>query len=163
VRILRSFPDGTPPAGRAYVQDDLERFLQPAFDYTGLKRYEDDILLLEWDIAVSTLDLARFAERAKGRDWPLVAPFLRRDSAHYMHWRDPGGTRTLRPIRYGEPDCDLFGFGMVYLPARIIRDYPPGYQGSSILSDGSLPRWLQEQPGAKPVPVDWSIAVVHLG
>ena len=160
MRILRSFPNEDPPPGRGYVQDSLERFPQPAFDYTGLKAFADDVIIVEWDIAVSAADLAAFTERAGGEHWPIVAPFLNRDSAHYMHWRADG--LRYRPIIKDEPDCDLFGFGLVYLPAWVIRDYPNGYGGSSIMSDGSLPRWLREQPGWKPVPVDWTITVVHI-
>jgi hypothetical protein len=162
VKILRSFPDGALPVGRGYIHDGLERFLQPAFDYTGLKRYDDDVIVLEWDIAVSAADIARFREDVGGHDWPVVAPFLNREGTHFMHWRDPGGGRALRPIVHGEADCDLFGFGMVYLPAALIRDYPGGFGGSSILSDGSFPRWLETLPQWRPVPVDWSITVVHV-
>lgn len=166
MKILRSFPTEPFPPGRAYVQDGLERFVTPvAFDYTGLldRIGTDGVVLLEWDIAVSALDLGLFAQRWKGSDWPAVAPFLTRDGSHYLHWRIPADPlKTLRPIHKGEPDCDLFGFGMVYLPRWVLRDYPPGYGGSSILSDGSLPRWLQEAHGPRPVPVDWSVTVVHL-
>ena len=162
MKILRSFPDDGGPPGRAHVVDDLERHLNRPYDYSGLKAYGDDILLLEWDIAVSRLDLGIFAQRAKGRDWPIVAPFLNRDGAHYMHWRGPNAAGGYRPIHKGEDWCDLFGFGMVYFPAWVLRDYPPGWGNSSILSDGSLPRWLQSLPHARPVPVDWDITVVHL-
>jgi hypothetical protein len=163
MKILRSFPDDGGPPGRAHVEDDLERYLNRPYDYSGLKAYGDDILLLEWDIAVSRTDLGIFAQRVKGRDWPMVAPFLNRDGTHYMHWRIPADPLlTLRPIFHGEPDCDLFGFGMVYFPAWVLRDYPPGWGSSSILSDGSFPRWLQSLPQARPVPVDWDITVVHL-
>src|SRR5580692_1999207 len=100
MKILRSFPDDGGPKGRAYVQDDIERLYNRPFDYSGLKQYGEDIVLLEWDIAVSKTDLARFADRAEG-DWPIVAPFLSRDSAHYLHWRiEPYGPR---PIVKGEP------------------------------------------------------------
>jgi hypothetical protein len=164
VKILRSFPDDGGPPGRAHVEDDLERYLNRPYDYSGLAAYGDDILLLEWDIAVSRTDLGIFAQRVKGRDWPAVAPFLDRDGTKYMHWRRFGepNREQYRPIRKGEPDCDLFGFGMVYFPAWVLRDYPPGWGNSSILSDGSLPRWLQSLPHARPVPVDWDIVVVHL-
>lgn len=173
MKILRSVPSADDwPAGRAYVQDDLERFVTPIrFDYQGLAAYGDDILLLEWDIAVSSLDLGLFAQRVKGGEWPVVAPFLARDSSHYLHWTKaepsvPGmkweDVQGWRPIRKGEPECYLFGFGMAYLPAWVLRSYPPGYGGSSILSDGSLPRWLQAEHGPRPVPVDWSITTVHL-
>jgi hypothetical protein len=165
VKILRSFPDDGGPPGRAHVEDDLERYLNRPYDYSGLKAYGDDILLLEWDIAVSRTDLGIFAQRVKGSEWPVVAPFLSRAGAKYMHWRAQTTAveaERYRPIRKGEPDCDLFGFGMVYFPAWVLRDYPPGWGNSSILSDGSLPRWLQTLPQAKPVPVDWGITVVHL-
>jgi hypothetical protein len=165
VKILRSFPDDGGPPGRAHVVDDLERYLNRPYDYSGLKAYGDDILLLEWDIAVSRTDLGIFAQRVKGRDWPVVAPFLNRQGTHYMHWRamtTAVEAERFRPIRKGEPDCELFGFGMVYFPAWVLRDYPPGWGNSSILSDGSLPRWLQSLPQARPVPVDWDITVVHL-
>lgn len=158
MKVLRSFPADGPVPGRAYVQDYMPRLLNRGFDYMGLKDYHDDIVLVEWDIAVSRPDLDRFVANAKG-DWPIVAPFLARDGSHYMHWREEGD--GLRPIRKGEPDCDLFAFGLVYFPAWVIRDYPAGYGGSSILSDGSLPRWLQERE-RRPVPVDWSVTVVHL-
>lgn len=158
MRVIRSFPDDGPVPGRAYVSDYIERLYNRPFDYSGLKQYNDDVVLLEWDIAVSKPDLDGFIERAKG-DWPIVAPFLARDGSKYMHWRteDYG----LRPIVRNEPDCDLFGFGLVYFPAWVIRECPIGYGGSSIMSDGTLPRWLQEQE-SRPIPVDWSVTVVHL-
>jgi hypothetical protein len=164
MKILRSFPDDGGPPGRAHVEDDLERYLNRPYDYSGLAAYGDDILLLEWDIAVSRTDLGIFAQRVKGRDWPMVAPFLDRDGTKWMHWRRFGepAKEQYRPLRKWEPDCDLFGFGMVYFPAWVLRDYPPGWGNSSILSDGSLPRWLQSLPHARPVPVDWDIVVVHL-
>jgi hypothetical protein len=159
VKIIRTFPDDGGPEGRSYVQDDLEKLYTRPFDISGLKQYHDDIVLLEWDIAVSRLDLARFTANAKG-DWPVVAPFLDRRSERYMHWRkEPVGYRA---IRKDEPTCDLFGFGMVYFPEWVIRDYPMGYGNSNTMTDGNLPRWLQEQE-QRPVPVDWTITVVHLG
>src|ERR1700733_3447866 len=160
MKILRSFPNETPPPGRGYVVDAIERFPQPAFDYTELKNYGDDLVILEWDIAVSSLDLARFAGRAFGGQWPAVAPFFNRDTGKVMHWRQE--ETGLRPIWRNEPDCDLFGFGLVYLPWWVIRDYPLGYGGSSILSDGSLPGWLREHAAWKPIPVDWNTTVVHI-
>ncbi len=164
VRILRSFPNETPPPGRGYVCDEIERFPQPAFDYTGLKNYGDDLVILEWDIAVSALDLARFAGRVSGLQWPMVAPFRNRINGQLMHWRsEPVALgESFRPIYQGEPDCDLFGFGLVYLPWWVIRDYPLGYGGSSMMSDGSLPRWMRGHAGWKPIPVDWTTTAVHI-
>jgi hypothetical protein len=51
---------------------------------------------------------------------------------------------------------------MVYLPDWIIQGCPVEYQNSTILSDGTLPRWLMEQPGWRPIPVDWDTTIVHL-
>lgn len=160
MRIIRSFPE-TVPEGRAWVHDELERFYMSGYDYAGLKRYTEDLILLEWDIAVSPADLERFAAHAAANgDWPLVAPYTIGNPEHYAHWRN--GMQGLRPIHEHERSCDLFGFGLVYLPAWVIRDCPAGYQGSSIVGDGTLPRWLRSLPQWRPVPVDWSVRVVHL-
>lgn len=141
------------------MQDDIERLYTKPYDISGLKNFHDDIILLEWDIAVSKPDLERFTERAKG-DWPIVAPFLARDGSKYLHQRREAN--GYRPIIKNEPTCDVFGFGLVYFPAWVIRQCPQQYGSSSIISDGTLPYWLQEQE-ARPVPVDWSITIVHLG
>ena len=158
LRIVRSFPK-TVPSGRAYVQDDLERFYMDNYDYQGLKDFagDDDVVLLEWDIAVSRYDLSMFIARAHiFGDWPLVGSYVLDRPGTYPHWRDEDG--ELRRIHDNEPDCDLFGLGLVYLPNWVLRDFPkPNH-----MSDGSLSRWLRTLPDWKPIPVDWATKIVHL-
>lgn len=159
MKIIRSFPKVI-PEGRAYVADDIERHLMQDYDYAWLRDVGDDVLLLEWDIAVSVTDLTRFAARCQFQfaAWPLVAPY--EIGGHQAHWREVHG--AYQPIRRGDPDCDLFGFGMAYFPAWVLRDCPPRFGGSTIMGDGTLPRWLRTLPNWRPVPVDWSVSVVHL-
>lgn len=158
MKIIRSFPKTIPP-GRAYVQDDAERFPMENYDYSGLAEFAagEDVLLLEWDIAVSRHDLSMFAGRAHvAGDWPLVAPYLLDRAGSWPHWRDEGG--ELRRIRQDEDDCDLFGLGLAFLPFWVISGFPRGQH----MSDGTLSRWLRTVPGWRPVPVDWGTRVVHL-
>jgi len=63
MRLIRSWPKEI-PEHRAYVEDDAERFVMEDFSYEGLGAIDDDILLLEWDVAVSKEDLAYFAATA---------------------------------------------------------------------------------------------------
>lgn len=160
MKIVRSFPKTVPP-GRAYVQDAAERFVMDNYDYSGLAEFAagEDVLLLEWDIAVSRHDLSMFTARAHlAGDWPLVAPYTLDRPGSYPFWRFLDDGTTLRRIRDGEPDCDLFGLGLVYLPNWVIAGFPKGVH----MSDGTLSRWLREQPEWRPIPIDWATRIVHL-
>jgi hypothetical protein len=164
MRIIRSFPRTIPP-GRAYVQDDYERFLMSNYDYTGLadQLAGDDCLLLEWDIAVSRHDVSMFIARAHPvSDWPMVAPYLLDRTGSWPHLRVLEDGKSTRRIERGEPDCDLFGFGMVFFPNWVLRDHPRNFGNSSVTGDGTVPAWLRTLPHWKPVPVDWGTTVVHL-
>lgn len=160
VRLVRSFPAVIPP-GRAYVADEAERFLMRDYDYRGLPQFAggDHLILLEWDIAVSRYDLSMFTARAHlTPNWPLVAPYLIGDPGECVHAREEADGSGYRHLRDGEPDCDVFGLGLIYLPNWVLRDYPKG----TAMSDGTLSRWLRTQPGWRPVGVDWGTRVVHL-
>ena len=70
MKILRSFPEpGKIPPGRAYVADDLEKLYTPLgaggrADFSALRGLADDVILVEWDVAVDRADMARFARLA---------------------------------------------------------------------------------------------------
>src|SRR6266705_1341970 len=75
MRLIRSWP-AKPPAGRACVQDGMERLVMDGYDYRCIEAIDDDVLLLEWDIAIGEHELVRFAERARqAPDRVLVAPY----------------------------------------------------------------------------------------
>ena len=55
-------------------------------DFSALRELDDDVILIEWDVAVDRLNLQRFAELAEGRDWPLVAPHYKIGEHGELHW-----------------------------------------------------------------------------
>jgi hypothetical protein len=62
-------------------------------------------------------------------------------------------------IKDGELTCDLFGFGLVYLPHSIVGKYlatAPETTGDALFS-----QWHHAQ-GLGPVPVSWDVRPVHL-
>jgi hypothetical protein len=75
MRLLRSWPSRI-PEGRSYVVDDIERLVIDNHSYGPLSAVDDDVLLLEWDIAIGQEDLRHFADHAaKDPDRVLVAPY----------------------------------------------------------------------------------------
>jgi hypothetical protein len=81
MKLVRSWPANI-PEGRSYVVDDIERFVMGAdndtqFDYRRLVDYDDDVVLIEWDIAVGGEQLRTFIDRARAEpDRVRVAPYL---------------------------------------------------------------------------------------
>jgi hypothetical protein len=172
MRLLRSFPRSVPPH-RAYVIDDIPKLIIDNHDYRPLASVDADVLLLEWDVAVDREDLERFAERARqtpGR--VLVAPYrIPADLYHlpapcwaHRHW-DGTGTGTVipvgaTPVATGDPTCNLFGLGMVYLPRALVRRFlADGY--ATHFGDKEFSMWHAERV-AREVPIAWEVRPVHL-
>src|SRR6478735_9107366 len=59
MKTIRSWPAVIPP-GRNYVVDNLPKFLMGDYSYRGLGDLDDDVLLIEWDMAIGKEDLDRF-------------------------------------------------------------------------------------------------------
>lgn len=179
MRLIRSWPAAL-PEGRSHVQDGVERLVMDGYDYTALGDYDDDILLLEWDIAVGREDLHRFATDASRRPGRvLVAPYrlypepggvleqkwrhrLDEHGSIWVHLRYDG--LWLEPVDTGEPYCQNFGFGMIYLPRGLVRGYldmAGRYEKMRRLSDSSFSMWHYHhvQPD---VPICWDVRPVHL-
>jgi hypothetical protein len=173
VRVLRSWPRRGAPAGRQYVVDNFERLLIDNCDYSPLRSYTDDLLLLEWDIAVSQEDLLRFVQVANERpDRVLVAPYriyadayrLPHDVWAHRHWdgEPKGMAQPGNPtfIETGEPFCQLFGLGMVYLPADVLaRWFAAGW--ATHFGDVEFSMWHYLHV-AQDVPICWDVHPVHL-
>lgn len=172
MRLIRSFPAGQIPQWRNYVVDDAERNLNSDYSYRGLVAYGDDLVHLDWDVAVSREDLAAFAQRAaKDPDRVLVGPqrvdvgdgrrYLRRP---VWNMRVYDGTQ-LRHVRDGEPTCDLYGFGLVYLPAQLLTEFENMHRaaldaGTVRFDDTGFSGWATKKYG--PAGIDWTIRPVHL-
>lgn len=164
MRLLRSWPDRTPPAGRNYVVDGIPRLVLSDYDNSPLADIDDDVILLEWDIAVGIEDLDRFVEAA--RDDPsrvIVAPYrlyvttVRQADLKKPVWchRRKDGTH----VDTGEPTCALFGFGMIYFPRELVRAYRAEFTGH--FSDGSFAGW-HRRAVTDEVPILWDVRPVHL-
>jgi hypothetical protein len=138
-----------------------------------LASVDDDMLLTEWDIAVGQEDLRTFARRAgatPGR--VLVAPYriyadvynLPRDVWAHRHW-DGTGADTVTPVgarsvATGDPVCNLFGLGMVYLPRALVRGFlDEGY--ATHFGDKEFSMWHWSRV-AREVPICWDVRPVHL-
>lgn len=187
---LRSWPDWedwrqTRNQQRAYVMDDMERCLIHEYDYTPLLAYKQDICLLEWDVAADKLDRERFQERAERTpNRVLVAPYRLHHSALAGRWAhriidnhldDERWIFMERWLHDYEISCDLFGFGMIYLPYALIARFcdapapergrpvnvPAGDYGDMRFHDQTFSMWHFRE-GLGPVTVDWSVHPVHL-
>jgi hypothetical protein len=177
MKLVRSWPANI-PEGRSYVVDDIERFVMGAdndtqFDYRRLVDYDDDIVLIEWDIAVGGEQLRTFIDRARAEpDRVRVAPYLLyrggRDGKaaqvpFYVHRiREPG----MRTWVKGPDDtyCHLFGFGLIYLPKDLIAGFVAQLPAASKFGDTEFSRWHARQPigQRRNVPIDWDCHAVHL-
>jgi len=171
VKLIRSWPLHPPP-GRARVEDDTTRLLNEGYEYRGLRDFDDDILHLDWDMAVSKEDLVSFAGKAKQRsDEVRVAPYLiypdTRPGLPKPTWSCRKYTADdrsqLRYISDGEETCHLFGFGMVYLPRDLIigftDTYPAG--GRVLMDDNAFSTWHHAEVKAETA-LDWDVKPIHL-
>jgi hypothetical protein len=165
VRLIRSWP-ATVPEGRSYVQDDLPRLAMDGHDYRCLADVADDILLLEWDIAVGKEDLRAFANMAQSEpDRVLVAPYRLYDTRPPGQWahRRYEGTPETGHLRHVTPDdrtCHLWGLGMTYLPRVFVEAYMSANPAGHV-SDGTLSGWHHRNV-SEDVPIAWHVRPVHL-
>ncbi len=171
MRVIRSFPATVPP-GRSYIVDDAERHLNADYDYRGLVAYGDDLIHLDWDMAIGREDLEHFAEHARREpDRVLVGPQRvdvgdgRRHLAKPVwNMRRYVGDR-LQHVGSFDPTCDLYGFGLVYLPGKLLRAFEDRWRaelddGSVRFDDTGFAGWAYRECG--PAPICWDVHPVHL-
>lgn len=170
MQLLRSWPEQVPP-GRAHVVDDVPRLLMRDYDYRApLAEVDDDVLLIEWDLAIGKEDLAEFARRAKAApERVLVAPYRLyhyssdrdRPAPIWAHRRYEGTPEagTLRHVTEADQTCHLWGLGLTYLPRHVIAAFVAAWGGT--LTDGALSGWHYRNV-AGDVPITWDIRPVHL-
>ncbi|HEY3484315.1 MAG TPA: hypothetical protein VGK49_02975 [Ilumatobacteraceae bacterium] len=174
MKLIRSWPAEI-PEGRAYVVDGIDRFVMgadtPNFDYRGLAGFDDDLVLIEWDIAVGGEQLIRFMDRAAAEpDRVRVAPYYlyRRHGEgrsgrfpFYCHRVREAGTRTwVRGPQ--DPYCHMFGFGLVYLPIDLVRRFVAQMPEGTQFTDTTFSRWHMRNAKHRNVPIDWDCHAVHL-
>lgn len=168
--VVRSWPEEV-PLGRAHVVDDLPRFVMHDYDYRRLTELGDDVLLIEWDIAVSMEDLTRFAGQARSEPGQVrVAPYrlyagtgsntaLSRPVWAHRRYFDPAIRATCAFVDDDEPTCHLFGLGMAYLPHAVLTRFTREFPGH--FSDGTFSAWHHANVAAE-TPISWDVRPVHL-
>ncbi|WP_116042275.1 hypothetical protein [Amycolatopsis palatopharyngis] len=163
MKIVRSWPAQVPD-NRSYVVDDLPRLVLEDYDLSPLCELDDDVILIEWDLAASEEDFVRFADAV--RDDPgrvVVAPYrlyLTTESQRPFQepvWahRRPDGSH----VDENEPTCAFFGFGLTYFPREIVQAFRASWQGH--FSDGSFSGWHRNNVTHE-VPIVWDVRPVHL-
>ena len=170
MRLLRSWPE-TVPGGRAYVHDDMPRLIMKNFDYRApLTDVNDDVLLIEWDLAIGKEDLIAFAARAAATpDDVLVAPYRLYHAASgrdrpqpvwvHRRYEGTGDSESLRHVTPDDETCHLWGLGLTYLPRWIVAECLAAWDGT--LTDGALSGWHHRNIKTD-VPIAWDIRPVHL-
>ncbi len=168
MKLLRSWP-AVVPEGRAYVIDDLERLYMTDHDYAVLDRVDDDVIIIEWDMAVHRDELRTFVQRAAASpEVPLVAPYLLYEMQSgiphhrpcWAHRRFQEGGQTCRFIIPTDATAHLFGFGLVYLPRLLVTRFLADWNGH--FSDASFSQWHYLHSGRPEVPIAWDVRPVHL-
>jgi hypothetical protein len=163
VRWVRTWPAKI-PVGRAYVSDLLPRIEMADYNYVPvLEQLDEDTVIVEWDVAVSFEDRERFtkicaadpygAHVAPYRLYPVSTALLEPVWAHRRLGRNPPW------INERDSACDLFAFGLVYLPHQIVQHYlatKPEVTGDAIFS-----KWHHDVKFG-PVPVHWDVRPIHL-
>ena len=183
MKWVRSWPVGPLPPHRAHVVDDLPRVYIENYDYTSLGALDDDICLIEWDMALALNEAKVFEKYVTRLGSPVVAPYklyhvdVQPQWAHRVCENTLAGEAVTRWLFDGEEWCDYFGFGLVYLPRDLIRAFLaapapargalPGYEASyadSRFHDQTFSVWYHHRyaGGGNRTRVLWSVRPVHL-
>lgn len=164
LKLIRSWPEKIPD-GRSYVVDQIPKVVIENHDYRRLDQLNDDVLLLEWDIAVDKPDLEAFAACARSHASDvLVAPYLLyTPSPIWAHRTWPGNAMTpegAKPVSLGAATCNLFGLGMAYLPRQLISSFcRSGW--SNHFGDVEFSMWHYHNVSTD-VPIMWTVRPIHL-
>lgn len=186
MRWVRSWPAGDVPPGRAHVVDELPRLVIADYDYTPLGALDDDVCLIEWDMALSLEDRLAFERSVSiAPAHVLVAPYrlYLLGQPVWAHRRVFSNYRT-RWVMTGETHCELFSFGLIYLPRALVRaflaapapergrwpDVKPGDYTDSRFTDQTFSTWHLFRSSkehyhellAPRVRIAWHVNPVHL-
>lgn len=165
MRLIRSWP-ATIPEDRSYVVDGIERLVMDGYDYRCLADIDDDIILIEWDIAVGKEELETFIERCKAEpDRVRAAPYRlyigHNERPIWVHRIRDAGTHRFATAPE-DTHCAMFGFGLTYLPKALIDAFMATLKPKSQFTDSTFSHWHMRHAKVKQVPIDWDIHLTHL-
>jgi hypothetical protein len=168
VKFVRSWPEKV-PADRNYVVDNLPKFIMKDYCYRGLGDLGDDVLLIEWDMAVHPEHLESFIDQARSNpDEVLVAPYkiymeTERDNTVDPFWCLRRYTDEREMASYfvdeGEPTCHIWGLGLTYLPRHVIDGFLSQWPGH--FNDTAVSGWHYRNV-QKETRIAWDVRPVHL-
>jgi hypothetical protein len=146
------------------VVDGLYRIEMRDYNYVPvLSQLDSDTVIIEWDLAVELADITRFTSACQADPGRVrVAPYRlypRSTNLPEAVWAHRKVATHPAWITEADQECELFGFGLVYLPHEIVRQYlatSPEVTGDAIFS-----QWHHAQ-GVGPVPVSWDVRPIHL-
>ena len=139
--------------------------------YTEL---EEDFIHLDWDIAIGRDEIREFATRCSQnpsqvrsipyRSYPTRRrrdKWFNQKTTEWCAWHIvpniPGGKRR---IDTNDPTCDLVGFGAIYIPIQMFKDYAKQETGEC--TDFKFSEWYYNSVDNKGIPLEWDIPIVHL-
>ena len=172
MHLLRLMPAQI-PTDRNYIVDSIDPYYMYNYDMRSLADINNDLILLEWDIAVAEHDLHNFICHV--RDSPNqvhVAPYVlypeSLDELMTPVWAHRHMIREmplqLKWIEYGDSVCDIFSTGMIYIPLDILKrisDSDNLITWHNNINDSKLAFWHHHEIDKK-VPVHWDVRPVHL-
>lgn len=175
MQLVRSWPR-KPPDNHPRIEDNCTRITVDWCDYSALLQLNDDVLHLDWDVAVGLDELQAFADKCRSEPHLVrVAPTMSYPTRqrrwhpapgtpkHYLVWDKESWESNREGLRPGTPYCNYFAFGMVYLPRwtleRFMESVP---KFGPTLNDVSFSVWYQVFTHGQPVPVEWDTHAVHL-
>lgn len=178
MKITRTVPPENPELkrGRNFITDEFPRTYIKEYDNTPLVEYKSDLVVLEWDIAVSVEDLEIFCELAyQTPDQVMVAPYklypesdpqkIPANGAYAHRIVQNSVTLDARWLTNADWYCDLFGFGMVYLPKELLEGFVEAQETNGLadhrMTDANFSAW-HYRTVKTPVAVNWACRPVHL-
>jgi hypothetical protein len=155
------------PEGRSYVVDGLPRIVMDSYNYVPvleqLAENKVGTVIIEWDLAVSAESHKRFNSICRHDPFRVhVAPYQlypRSTNLPKPVWAHRRVGRNPPWITRRDRECDLFGFGLVYLPLAIVQKHLATDPG--VTSDSRFSQW-HHAARLGPVPVHWDVRPVHL-
>ena len=176
MKLIRSWPQDPPKNNHPYVHDNCERVYIPTIDYTPLLEVNDDVIQLDWDVAVGRDEIRRFAKKCLSEpDLVRIAPVMRYESriwrgetygsrpwneAYMAKVQMPVGRRQAVP---GDLYCCEFGFSLTYLPRWTLEEFTNfAAETGCQFRDREFADWYYVRTGRKGVPMEWDIYPVHL-
>jgi hypothetical protein len=170
--ILRAMPKRI-PEGRNYVVDQIEQVFIDNYDMRFLTELDDDLILIEWDIAAAMHDLHNMIVHCRQAPTQIhVAPYplypVSLDELMAPVWAHRHMIQVmpqqLEWIDYGDTVCDIFSTGMVYFPLEVLQRLKESDElitWHSNIDDSKIAFWYYST-FKKKVAVHWDVRPIHL-